>query len=54
MALGGKGVISVLSNVAPQETHDLTQLCFENRYPEAEMCIRDSPGTFHHEWRKTE
>ena len=35
MAMGGKGVISVLSNVAPQETHDLTQLCFENRYPEA-------------------
>lgn len=35
MALGGKGVISVLSNVAPQETHDLCQLCFENRYPEA-------------------
>ena len=35
MALGGKGVISVLSNVAPQETHDLTQLCLENRYPEA-------------------
>lgn len=35
MALGGKGVISVLSNVAPQETHDLTQRCFENRYPEA-------------------
>ena len=35
MALGGKGVISVLSNVAPQATHDLTQLCFENRYPEA-------------------
>lgn len=35
MALGGKGVISVLSNVAPQETHDLTQLCLENQYPEA-------------------
>lgn len=35
MALGGKGVISVLSNVAPQETHDLTQLCMQNRYPEA-------------------
>ena len=35
MALGGKGVISVLSNVAPQATHDLTRLCFENRYPEA-------------------
>lgn len=35
MALGGKGVISVLSNVAPQQTHDLCQLCLENRYPEA-------------------
>ena len=35
LSLGGKGVISVLSNVAPQETHDLTQLCLENRYPEA-------------------
>ncbi|MDO5142214.1 MAG: 4-hydroxy-tetrahydrodipicolinate synthase [Eubacteriales bacterium] len=35
MALGGKGVISVLSNVAPQQTHDLTQLCLEGRYPEA-------------------
>lgn len=35
MSLGGKGVISVLSNVAPQVTHDLTQLCLENRYPEA-------------------
>ena len=35
MALGGKGVISVLSNVAPRETHELTQLCLENRYPEA-------------------
>jgi len=35
MSLGGKGVISVLSNVAPQETHDLVQLCLDNRYPEA-------------------
>ena len=35
MGLGRKGVISVLSNVAPQETHDLTQLCLQNRYPEA-------------------
>ncbi|MGE4549545.1 MAG: 4-hydroxy-tetrahydrodipicolinate synthase [Intestinibacillus sp.] len=35
MSLGGKGVISVLSNVAPQVTHDITQLCFENKYPEA-------------------
>lgn len=35
MALGGKGVISVLSNVAPRATHELTQLCLQNRYPEA-------------------
>lgn len=35
MSLGGKGVISVLSNVAPRETHELTQLCLQNRYPEA-------------------
>lgn len=35
MALGGKGVISVLSNVAPKVTHDLTQLCLDNRFPEA-------------------
>lgn len=35
MSMGGKGVISVLSNVAPQETHDITQLCFDNNYPEA-------------------
>ncbi len=35
MSLGGKGVISVLSNVAPQDTHDMVQLCLENRYPEA-------------------
>lgn len=35
MATGGKGVISVLSNVAPAETHKLTQLCFEGKYEEA-------------------
>ena len=35
MSLGGKGVISVLSNVAPQQTHDITHLCFQNHYPEA-------------------
>jgi len=35
MSLGGKGVISVLSNVAPQATHDIVQLCLENRFPEA-------------------
>ncbi len=29
LALGGKGVISVLSNVAPKETHDLCQKFFD-------------------------
>ena len=29
MSLGGKGVISVLSNIAPQAVHDMTQLCLE-------------------------
>ncbi|MGN0639142.1 MAG: 4-hydroxy-tetrahydrodipicolinate synthase [Huintestinicola sp.] len=35
MALGGKGVISVLSNVAPKQTHDIAQLCLENNCAEA-------------------
>ncbi len=35
MALGGKGVISVLSNCVPKETHEIAALCLENRYPEA-------------------
>ncbi len=35
MALGGKGVISVLSNCMPFETHEICQLCLENRYDEA-------------------
>lgn len=30
MALGGKGVISVLSNVMPAETHEIAKLCLEN------------------------
>ena len=34
-SLGGIGVISVLSNVAPRQTHDIVQLCLEGRYPEA-------------------
>ena len=33
--MGGKGVISVLSNVAPRETHDLCQLCMDGNYAEA-------------------
>ncbi len=35
LSLGGKGVISVLSNCMPKETHDICQLCFENKYDEA-------------------
>ena len=35
MALGGKGVISVLSNVAPKETHDMCQLYFDGKAEEA-------------------
>ena len=34
-SLGGVGVISVLSNVAPGETHDMVEFCLENRYDEA-------------------
>ena len=35
MSLGGKGVISVLSNVCPQETHKMTQCCLDNNFAEA-------------------
>lgn len=35
MSLGGLGVISVLSNVAPKFTHELTQHCLEGRFREA-------------------
>ena len=35
MALGGKGVISVLSNVAPKQTHNIAQLCLDNNCAEA-------------------
>ncbi|MBQ8345170.1 MAG: 4-hydroxy-tetrahydrodipicolinate synthase, partial [Clostridia bacterium] len=35
MSLGGKGVISVLSNLCPKETHDMTALCLEGRFAEA-------------------
>ncbi|MGX8684054.1 MAG: 4-hydroxy-tetrahydrodipicolinate synthase, partial [Lachnospiraceae bacterium] len=31
-ALGGIGVISVLSNVAPRETHNMVEYCMMNRY----------------------
>lgn len=32
MALGAKGVISVLSNIIPKETHDMCQLCLDNNF----------------------
>lgn len=35
LSLGGKGVISVLSNCMPKETHHICELCFENKYEEA-------------------
>ena len=34
-SLGGIGVISVLSNVAPKETHNIVQYCLMNRYDKA-------------------
>jgi len=34
-SLGGIGVISVLANVAPRETHDMVMHCLEGRYTEA-------------------
>ena len=34
-SLGGIGVISVLANVAPKETHDIVMHCLEGRYEEA-------------------
>ena len=35
MALGGKGVISVLSNVAPKETHDIVDLYLNGKIEES-------------------
>ena len=35
LSLGGKGVISVLSNVAPKDTHDMCQLYFDGKVEEA-------------------
>ena len=32
MSLGGKGVISVVANVAPAETHELTQRCLKGDF----------------------
>lgn len=35
MALGGKGVISVLSNVLPKQTHEIAKLCLDNDFAAA-------------------
>ena len=35
MSLGGKGVISVLSNICPRETHDICQLYFDGKVKES-------------------
>lgn len=35
MALGGKGVISVASNILPRETHEITQYCLDNNVAKA-------------------
>ncbi|MBR7038475.1 MAG: 4-hydroxy-tetrahydrodipicolinate synthase [Oscillospiraceae bacterium] len=35
MSLGGKGVISVLSNILPKETHEICQLCLDNDFKAA-------------------
>ena len=35
LSLGGKGVISVLSNVAPKDTHDMCQFYFDGKVKEA-------------------
>ncbi len=35
MSIGAKGVISVLSNIMPKETHDMTQLCLDGKYTDA-------------------
>lgn len=35
MSLGGKGVISVLSNIMPKETHQMCQYCLDNNFAEA-------------------
>ena len=44
LSLGGKGVISVLSNVMPKETHDICQLYFEGKVKESsELQIRLLP-----------
>ncbi len=35
LSLGGKGVISVTSNIVPQQTHDICQLYFDGKVEES-------------------
>ena len=39
LSLGGKGVISVLSNVAPKETHEICQLFFDGKAEESAKIV---------------
>ena len=44
MSLGGKGVISVLANVAPRATHEIAAACLAGDYPKAaEMQLKYIP-----------
>lgn len=44
LALGGKGVISVFSNIMPKQTHDICQLFFEGKVKEsAELQLKLLP-----------
>lgn len=44
MSVGGLGVISVLSNVAPEETHDMAMACLEGDYKKAcELQLKYTP-----------
>lgn len=44
MSLGGKGVISVLSNCMPKETHDICAFCLEGNFDAArELAMKTLP-----------
>ena len=47
MALGGLGVISVVSNVAPKQTHDLCMKCLEGDYAGARKMQFDALPLIH-------
>ena len=42
MSIGAKGVISVLSNIMPKETHELAKLCLEGKFTEASKIQLDN------------